>query len=57
MLLEGKAEERNKVVGLYRRGRLNDTELDRQIDEIENDAAGLTTQISELEGKLAAEKE
>jgi site-specific DNA recombinase len=53
-LLEGKAEERNKVVGLYRRGRLNDAELDRQMEEIDKDAAGLTTQISELEGKLGA---
>jgi hypothetical protein len=52
LLLEGKAEERNKVVGLYRRGRLNEAELDRQMEEIDKDAAGLAAQIGELEGKL-----
>jgi site-specific DNA recombinase len=52
-LLEGKADERAKVVGLYRRGRLNDGELDQQVEEIDKDAAGLVAQIEELEGKLA----
>src|ERR1017187_4929143 len=52
-LLAGKADERNKVVGLYRRGRLNDAELDQQVEEIDKDAAGLAAQIEELEGKLA----
>jgi site-specific DNA recombinase len=52
-LLEGKAEERNKVVGLYRRGRLNDAELDQQVEEIDKDAAGLAAQIEELEAKLS----
>ena len=51
-LLEGKADERNKVVGLYRRGRLNDAELDQQMEEIDKDAAGLSAQIEELESKL-----
>ena len=51
-LLEGKAEERNKVVGLYRRGRLNDAELDQQVEEIDKDAAGLAAQIEGLEAKL-----
>ena len=51
-LLEGKAAERSKVVGLYRRGRLNDAELDEQVEEIDKDAAGLTAQIAELESKL-----
>jgi site-specific DNA recombinase len=53
-LLEGKSEERTKMVGLYRRGRLNDAELDQQMEEIDKDAAGLTTQIEELESKLGA---
>ena len=51
-LLEGKAEERNKVVGLYRRGRLNDAELDQQVEEVDKDAAGLAAQIEEMEAKL-----
>jgi hypothetical protein len=52
-LLEAKGEERNKVVGLYRRGRLNDAELDQQVEEIDKDAAGLAAQIEELEAKLS----
>jgi site-specific DNA recombinase len=51
-LLEGKTEERTKMVGLYRRGRLNDAELDQQMEEIEKDAAALAAQIEELESKL-----
>lgn len=50
-LLEGKADERNRVVGLYRRGRLNDAELDQQMEEIDKDVAGLSAQIEELERK------
>ena len=54
VLLEGKAGERNKVVGLFRRGRLNDAELDQQVEEIDEEAAGLAAQIAELEGKLGS---
>jgi site-specific DNA recombinase len=50
-LLEGKAGERNKVVGLYRKSLLNDAELARQLDEIDKEAAGLATQIEKLESK------
>lgn len=51
-LLEGKAGERNRVVSLYRRGLLNDAELDQQVVEIDREAAGLASQIEELESKL-----
>ena len=51
-LLEGKADERSKVVGLYRRGRISEAELDQQMEEIDRDAAGLAVQIEELEAKL-----
>jgi site-specific DNA recombinase len=54
VLLDGKAGERNKIVGLYRRGRLNDAELDQQVEEIDKEAAGLSAQIAELEGKLGS---
>jgi site-specific DNA recombinase len=50
-LLEGKAGERNKIVGLYRKGLLNDAELAQQLREIDREAAGLATQIEELESK------
>ena len=53
-LPEGKADERNRVVGLYRRGRLNDAELDQQVEEIDKEAAGFAVQITELEGKLGS---
>jgi site-specific DNA recombinase len=53
-LLEGKVGERNKIVGLYRRGLLNDVELERQLKEIDKEAAGLAAQIAELEGKLGS---
>jgi len=52
VLLEGKAGERNKVIGLFRRGRLNDAELDQQVEEIDKEVAGLAAQIAELEAKL-----
>ena len=42
----------NKVVGLYRRGRLKDTGLDQQVREIDNKSAGLIAQILALESKL-----
>jgi site-specific DNA recombinase len=51
-LLEGKADERSKVVALYRRGRIREAELDQQMEEIDKDAAGLAVQIEELEAKL-----
>jgi site-specific DNA recombinase len=50
-LLEGKAGERDKVVGLYRKGMLNDAELARQLDEIDKESAGLASRIEELELK------
>jgi len=52
-LLEAKAGERNKVMGLYRKGFLNDAELDQQLMEIDQEAGGLTSQIEELERKLS----
>jgi len=53
-LLEAKADERNKVVGLYRKGLLNDAELDQQLAEIDKEAGGLSSQIEELERKLGS---
>jgi hypothetical protein len=52
-LLDGKGSERNKVVGLYRKGLLNDAELTQQLGEIDKEAAGLAAQIEEMEQKLA----
>jgi site-specific DNA recombinase len=51
-LLEAKAGERNKVVGLYRKGLLNDAELEEQLTDVGREAQGLASQIEDLERKL-----
>ena len=52
-LLAQKETERSRVVGLYRRGRLTDAELDTQMDEIGKEESALETQIAELRSKMA----
>jgi site-specific DNA recombinase len=52
-LLDAKASERNKVVSLYRKNRLNDAELDKQLTDIDRETAALSSQVEELERKLA----
>jgi site-specific DNA recombinase len=51
-LLEQKAAERNRVVGLYRRGRLTDGALDEQMDEIGKEEAALELQIEESRSQI-----
>jgi len=51
-LLAQKATERNRVVALYRRGRLNDVAVDEQMDEIGKEEASLAAQIEEWREKL-----
>ena len=48
-----KATERSRVVGLYRRGRLTDADLDAQMDEIGKEETALEAQIAEMGGKIA----
>ncbi|MGD0670027.1 MAG: recombinase family protein [Bryobacteraceae bacterium] len=52
-LLAQKATERSRVVGLYRRGRLTDADLDAQMEEIGKEQAALEAQIAELDGRIA----
>jgi site-specific DNA recombinase len=52
-LLAQKAAERSRVVGLYRRGRLTDADLDSQMEEIGKEESALEAQIAELRGKMA----
>jgi len=52
-LLAQKATERSRVVGLYRRGRLTEAELDAQMDQIGKEQTALETQIAELGGRMA----
>jgi transcriptional regulator with XRE-family HTH domain len=51
-LLAQKATERTRIVGLYRRGRLTDTDLDAQMDEIGKEQAGIEARLTELRAKL-----
>jgi site-specific DNA recombinase len=51
-LLAEKANERGRVVGLYRRGRLTDADLDQQINEIGQEEAALQAQLEDLKGKV-----
>lgn len=52
-LLAQKAAERSRVVGLFRRGRLTDADLDAQMDEIGKEETALETQVAELGGRIA----
>jgi site-specific DNA recombinase len=51
-LLAQKVDERSRVVSLFRRGRLSDTELDAQMDEIGKEETALEARASELRAKL-----
>jgi site-specific DNA recombinase len=52
-LLTQKGTERSRVVGLYRRGRLTDADLDAQMEEIGKEETALETQLAELRGRIA----
>jgi len=47
--LAGKDSERTRVIGLFRRGRIDDTALDQQLEEVESERTGLVDQIRLLE--------
>jgi hypothetical protein len=44
-----KDDERTRVVGPFRRGRIDDDALDRQLEEIHSERTGLQEEIRELE--------
>lgn len=50
-LVAAKATERGRIVALYRRGRLKDSELDQQMSEIDREEAALQAQLDELKGR------
>jgi DNA-binding XRE family transcriptional regulator len=52
-VLAQKAVERGRILGLFRRGRLTDAELDVQFDEISKEEAAVETQLDEVRGRLA----
>jgi len=51
-LLSQKTTERNRVVGLYRRSRLTEADLDTQMDEINKEETALNEQLAELRGRI-----
>ena len=55
-LIAEKATERSRVVGLYRRGRLTDADLDEQMSEIGREETALQSQLDELKGKVESAK-
>jgi hypothetical protein len=50
--LRQKGSERDKVVGLFRRGRIETPALDRQLDDILKEETTLRTQIEAITSKL-----
>jgi site-specific DNA recombinase len=53
-LLAEKASERNRLLGLYRRGRLSDEDLEAQMDEIAKEESAIEGQLAELRTKIAS---
>ena len=53
--LEQKTSERERILGLFRRGRIDEATLDRQLDAINTEAAGLQSGIEAAERALSAE--
>jgi site-specific DNA recombinase len=51
-VLVAKQGERDAVLGLYRRGRIDDSALDRQLDEIDQEEARLEEERQSLEARM-----
>jgi transcriptional regulator with XRE-family HTH domain len=54
--LELKGAERDRILGLFRRGRIDEATLDQQLDAINTEAAGLRSGIDAAEQALSAEE-
>ena len=52
--LQQKSTERERVLGLFRRGRIDDTTLDQQMDQIDSEASELRLEIETAMRELAA---
>jgi hypothetical protein len=48
--LKAKGDERARVLALFRRGRISDSELDAQLDEIAGEEETLRRSLAELDG-------
>lgn len=56
-LLAEKTAERGRVVGLFRRGRLSESDLDQQLDEIAKEESAISVQIQNLRGMVGQTSE
>ena len=50
--LAAKSQEREAVLALYRRGRIDDATLDQQLDEVERERVGLTEALKDAQERL-----
>jgi multidrug resistance efflux pump len=50
--LAAKTTERDRILELFRKGRISDADLERQMDDIDREQAGLQAQIEELSAGL-----
>jgi site-specific DNA recombinase len=50
--LAGKNREREAVLALYRRGRIDDATVDQQLEEVERERVGLTEALSDAQERL-----
>jgi site-specific DNA recombinase len=50
--LAGKGIERDRILGLFRRGRISEPDLDGQMDQIDREEAGLRANIEDLAATL-----
>jgi transcriptional regulator with XRE-family HTH domain len=53
-LIAQKATERSRVVGLFRRGRVSEADLDAQLDEIGKEESALQSQLDEKRGEITS---
>jgi hypothetical protein len=50
--LDGKGIERDRILALFRKSRINESDLDRQMDQIGREEAGLRANIEDLAATL-----
>ena len=50
--LAAKIAERNRILTLFRKGRINEADLDRQMDQIDREEAGLRSNIEDVSARL-----
>ena len=50
--LTAKITERNRILTLFRKGRINEVDLDRQMDQIDREEAGLRSNIEDVSARV-----